>query len=355
MNKFIFIFCIIVFLFKTQTVFSNNLIYDVNNIEVSGRVNDNLDKKKLIQSAFKKAFITFINKTLLRNDAMNLYKTEINTIKDLVFAYQIIKEEKNNKKESVLTFNIKFDQKKINNFLAENKIPYADVSNISLTLLPILIKNKNIFIFSENFFYNNWRKKENKTIDSKDILITYNMALENIEDFQYISSNKENLELIDLKKLISLNESKNYAFLLIYFTEDEFRAYVKTSIENKTIDKNFNLKTYPENETKTYEEAIEIIKEEISQIWKSQNLIDVNTPSFLDLFLDVKEVNDYLKIRNIFSSIALIENYFVLEMTNEQTKIRLKYKGKINNLKKKLLENKINIKIVDNIWRASIN
>ena len=70
MNKFFFIFCIIVFLFKTQTVFSNNLIYDVNNIEVSGKLNNDLDKKKLIQSAFKKAFITFVNKTLLKKDAI---------------------------------------------------------------------------------------------------------------------------------------------------------------------------------------------------------------------------------------------------------------------------------------------
>ena len=45
MNKFFFIACIIVFIFKTQTVFSNNLIYDVNNIQVSGKINNNFDKK----------------------------------------------------------------------------------------------------------------------------------------------------------------------------------------------------------------------------------------------------------------------------------------------------------------------
>ena len=61
MNKLFFTFCIIVFLVKTQTVFSNNLIYDVNNIEVSGRIGTDLDKRKLIQSAFKKAFIIFTN------------------------------------------------------------------------------------------------------------------------------------------------------------------------------------------------------------------------------------------------------------------------------------------------------
>ena len=62
MNKFVYICCIIVFLLKTQTVFSNNLIYDVNNIKVSGVINNDSDKEKLLQSAFQKAFTIFINK-----------------------------------------------------------------------------------------------------------------------------------------------------------------------------------------------------------------------------------------------------------------------------------------------------
>jgi hypothetical protein len=356
MNKFLFLFCIIVFLFKTETVFSNNLIYDVNNIEVSGVINNDSDKKKLIQSAFKKAFIGFANKTMLKNDAKILQETKINIIEDLIFAYQIIKDEKSKKNENILTINIKFDQKKISDFLAQKKLSIADVSNISLTLLPVLVKKKSVYMFFENFFYNNWLMNENEeTVNTNDILISYNLALENIEDLQYINLNKDNLELIDIKKLTSLNGAKNYALLIIYFTEDEFRAYIKTSIESKKIDKNFNLKIYPQNETKTYEEAIITIKEEIDQIWKSQNLIDVSTPSFLDLFLDTKQTNNYLNFRNILESIDLIENYSVLEMNNKTTKVRLKYKGKVNKLRDKLLEKNIDIKIIDNTWNASIN
>ena len=355
MNKFFFITCIIVFLFETKTVFSNNLIYDVNNIEVTGKINNDLDKKKLIKSAFQKAFLTFIDKRLLKNDALNLYKTKINTIEDLVFAYQIIKDEKKVRKERVLTINIKFDQKKIINFLAQNRVSYADVRNISLTILPVLIKNKNVLIFDENFFYNNWIKPKNKITNINDTLISYNLALENIEDLQYINSNKENLDLINLKKLTSLNGVKNYALLLIYSIEGKFKAYIKTSIENIEIDKSFNLKKYAGDETRSYEEAILTLKEEITQIWKSQNLIDVSAPSFLDLYLDVKKINDYLKLSSIFDSLDLIQDYFVLETTNEYTKVRLKYNGKINKLRDKLLENKINIKIINNLWRIHIS
>ena len=355
MNFFFSIICIIVFLFKTQTVFSNNLVYDVNNIEVSGKINKNFNKKKLIQSAFQKAFIDFVNKTLLKKDAKNLYETKIDTIEDLVFAYQIIKEEKNENKENILIVNIKFDQKKITDFLAQRRISYADISNISLTLLPVFIRGKDVLMFNENFFYNNWNKDENEKVNTKDALIGYNMALENVEDLQYINSNKENLELINIKELMSLKDIKNYVFLLIYYTEGNFKAFVKSSIENKKIDKSYSLKIYPNDEIKTYENAVKILKEEIVQIWKSQNLIDVNTPSFLNLFFEIKQTNDYLKLRNIFNSIDLIENYSVQEMTNEYVKIKIKYKGKVNKLRDNLLKNKINITIQDNIWKAKIN
>jgi hypothetical protein len=353
MNNFFFIFCIIVFLFKTQTVFSNNLIYDVNNIEIIGKIKNDSDKKKIVQSAFQKAFIIFVNKTLLKKDAKKLYKTKISTIEDLVFTYQIVK--KKRKKENILIVNVKFDQKKIFNFLSQNRISYADVKNISLTLLPVFIKDNNVFMYDDNFFYNNWLKKEIEAENTNDILINYNLALENIEDLQYINLNKENLELVDMKKITSLNTSNNYALLIIYFTEENFKAYVKTYIKKKEINKRIDLKVYSKNETKNYEEAIQTLKEEINQIWKGQNLIDVSTPSFLDLFLDVKKVDDYSKISSIFDSIDLIENYSVSEMTNKYIKIRLRYKGRLNKLNDKLFEKKINIKITDNKWRIRLN
>jgi len=355
MKFFFYIFCIIVFIFKTETLFSKNLNYDVNNIEISGKINNDLDKKKLIEIAFQKAFIIFVNRTLLNEDAIRLHNTKILIIKDLILTYQIVKSERNYKKENFLSVNVKFDQKKINNFLSQKRISYADISNISLTVLPILIKEKDVFLYIDNFIYNNWTKTQDPTEIVNDNLINYNLALENIEDLEYINKNKENLELIDIKKITSLHQEKNYVLLIIYFTEDKFRAYVKTLIENKEIDKNIDLKIYPGNEIKSYKEAILKLKEEISQIWKEQNLIDVNTPLFSDFFLDIKQTNDYVKLRSVLNSMDIIENYSVLEMTNKHVKIRIKYKGKVSKIRDKFIEQKIGIKIIDNIWRSRIN
>jgi hypothetical protein len=352
MNKFFSIFCIILFILKTENVLSSNLLYDVNNVEVSSKIKNNSNKGRLAELAFRKAFIIFINKTLLRDDAISLYKTDTKIIKDLVLTYQIINNKNNNSKENISIFNIKFDSKKVNEFLAKRGISYADISNISLTLLPILIKDKNILLYEENFFHKNWVKSEEIKKNTNEELISYNLALESIEDLEYINNNKENMDLIDIKKINSFNGNINYALVIIYSAEDKFKAFIKTSIKDKNINRNINLSL--DNKNKSYEEAIIILKKEINQIWKEQNLIDVNTPSFLDFFLEIKKIDDYLKLKSILDSIDVIENYSVLEMTNVYSKIRIKYKGKVNKIKDKLSEKKINIKILDNIWKLNI-
>jgi len=354
MNKFFCIFYILLFILKTENVFSNSLIYDVNNIEIKTKINNSLNNKKLIEKAFKKAFIIFVDKTLLKEDALNLHNTKLEIIKNLVFTYQIIENKNKNKVENISFFNIKFDPKKINKFLTERGISYADISNISITVLPVLIENKDILMYEENFFYKNWIEVKNSTTNKREKLISYNLALENIEDLEYINNIKNKIDLIDIKKINSFNGYENFVLLIIYSAEEKLKAFIKTSIKNINIDRNINLDFYSKDKKKTYKEAITTLKKEINQIWKEQNLIDVNTPTFLDFFLETKKLNDYLKLKLILDKIDVIENYSVLEMTNTHLKIRIKYRGKINQIRNKLIEQKINIKITDNVWKLNI-
>lgn len=351
MSKYLFILSIIVFLFKTETVFSAETIYDVNNIQVSGKLNNNLDNNKLIEEAFRKAFLIFINKTLLEKDIETLSKTNIQIIKDFIFTHQITSQKKSIDEEIILTVNVKFDPKKINNYLSINNISYADISEISISILPILRKENNLFIFSDNFFYNEWNKTENDKKNTEAQLINYNLALENAEDLFYINNNRENLELIDINKLNSLSEEKNKIFLILTLNEDA-KVFIKAYFNEKEVIKNITLNN---NSTDDYNSLIMNVKDLINQIWKEQNLIDINTPAYLDIIFDIKKINDFLKFRTFLDTIDIIDNYSILEITNKYAKIRMKYKGKISNLREKFLNEKININIENNEWSLSFN
>ena len=351
MSKYLFILSIIVFLFKTETVFSAETIYDVNNIQVSGKLNSNLDNNKLIEEAFRKAFLIFINKTLLEKDIESLSKTNIQIIKDFIFTHQITSQKKSIDEEIILTVNVKFDPKKINNYLSINNISYTDISEISISILPILRKENNLFIFSDNFFYNEWNKTENDKKNTEAQLINYNLALENAEDLFYINNNRENLELIDINKLNSLSEEKNKIFLIFTLNEDA-KVFIKAYFNEKEVIKNITLNN---NSTDDYNSLIMNVKDLINQIWKEQNLIDINTPAYLDIIFDIKKINDFLKFRTFLDTIDIIDNYSILEITNKYAKIRMKYKGKISNLREKFLNEKININIENNEWSLSFN
>ena len=67
MNKYFFYLIIIVFLAKTGNVFSNQNIFDVDNIEISSKNNTN--RSKLIEHGFKLGFEKLVEKILMNNDA----------------------------------------------------------------------------------------------------------------------------------------------------------------------------------------------------------------------------------------------------------------------------------------------
>ena len=298
MNKFNLIIFIIVFLFKTGNVFSSTSDFNVNNIIVSGNINSNITKEKLLNDAFQKGFDKFINKFLLEEDVVTLNSTKLSQIKNLIFSYQIINNPETNEElnENELMVNLSFDRKKVYNFFISRNISYADLTETSLTIFPVLLENDNLYLYSDNPYYVNWN-------DDNESFIKFSLPLENIEDLEYINKNKNNLELIDINKLYSIDENMNYVFVII---NNSNKALLKSSIYGKKIIKNINLEIDSINKNELYYLSIKKIKKEITQIWKSQNLIDAGSPSFLNILLEIKKSNDFQKIKLALALLLLI-------------------------------------------------
>ena len=115
--------------------------------------------------------------------------------------------------------------------------------------------------------------------------------LENIEIIQKINQSRNNL--LDLKLELIFQEyfDKNLALIFIENFNTEEKIYLKAKIQDKIIVKRFSFQKKDSDKVKFYEKIIINLKEDITNLVKSQNLIDIRTPSFLNVILNLK--NDF--------------------------------------------------------------
>ncbi len=347
MKNFKFIFIILVILSKTGNVLCVESIFTVNNIQVNK--NSYKNKEELINIAFKKGFEKLNNKILLEEDYLKIKNTSLRTIKNLVSHYQIVKKQNiSNKKLELI--NLYFKRDKMNNFYSQNNIKYSDVSGKIVKILPVLLLDNKILIYDNNFFYENWLEDEN---EKKDSSIEYIFPVENLETIAAIKKNQENLEKINLNDVFDSDFEKDTILLIIDYNSQKTNFFLKGFISSKKIIKNLSLKSKSAQKIE-YEEIINFLKKEILELVKSQNIIDVGAPTFLNISLSLGDQNDLFYFQKILSEIDLVENFKVREFNNKFAYINIKYYGKINKIIEKLIKKGLDIKFINNQWSARI-
>lgn len=346
MKFYKYLFIILVIFFKTGNVLSENNLFNVNNIEVINKTSKGY--KETADQAIKKGFKELIGRILLKQDIKKLSNLNFSEIKELVSYYQI-SEDNNNIEINKINYNILFDKDKLHNLFYKREISYSDISNKELYLLPILKKNNQYFIYNQNYFYEKWN--EVSTTD----LIEFILPIENIEIIQKINKNKNNLLDLDLVNLFLEYPNKNLAFILIENNNrNEIKIFLKTRISKKIINKNISLKKENLSNEKFNEKVITEIKDQIINIVKSQNLVDISTPSFLNTKFFFSKKNNLIDLNNRLKKIDLIENVYVQELNNEYVFLKIKYLGKLDKITQKFEEQMIALKFKKNEWNLKI-
>ena len=340
------IFILIVFL-KTKTVLSDNNLFNVNNILLEK--NDKFTNNELANKAIRKGFDQFIEKILLKEDLNKISDLSFANIKQLVTYYQIsnVVEEGNNKE--IVSFSVTFDKDKIHDLFYKRGISYSEISDKELYILPILIKDNEVFVFNNNFFYQNWNK-----IYDED-LIEFILPLENIEIIQSINQNKNNLISIETNDIFKEYSGKNSALIMIeYKANSNTKVYLKTKIQEKKISKGLDFKNQKLKEKDFYKNIITESNKELINIVKSENLIDISTPSFISAKLNLDKKNNLVEFNSRIKKIGLIENIYVQEFNKDYMLLRIKYLGKLNKILNQLKTEKIDLKYINNQWFIKI-
>ena len=336
-------FFILIVFFKTETLFSEKNLFNVNNIEL--KKSDNITNNALADQAIKKGFDQLIEKILLKEDRNKLTDLNFLSIKQLVIYYQVSNILDKESKEQLVNFSITFDKDKIHNLFYKRGISYSEVSDKDLYILPIHIKENEIFIFNNNFFYENWNKIYN------DNLIEFILPLEKIEIIQNINENKNNLINLNVSELFQEYGNKNLAFILIEdSTNGNQKIYIKSIIQNKKISKNINLKKLNLSTKSFNEKIIKETKKELIDLVKSKNLIDIRTPSFLNVRLNVSKNSNLVELNSRIKNIDSVENVYVQDFNMNYMNLRIKYLGKLEKLISLLKIENVDLQQINDQW-----
>ena len=134
----------------------------------------------------------------------------------------------------------------------------------------------------------------------------------------------------------------------------EEKIYLKSKIGGKTVLKNIIVKRMNLNEKAFYKKIIIEVRQELINLIKSQNLIDVRVPSFLNAHLEISNSNNLVELNARLKKIDSIENVYIQEFNNDLVVLKIKYLGKIDKIIKKMETEKIILKFVDEVWSIKI-
>ena len=337
------IILILIVFSKTGNLLSENNLFSVNNIKLEKK--EKTTNKELADLAIQKGFNQLISKILLQDDYEKLSDLKFSSIKQLVTYYQISKVLEKGQEQDLVNFNVTFDKDKIHNLFYNKGILYSEILDKEIFILPIFIRDNEIFVFNNNFFYKNW-----KEIYEND-LIEFILLLENIEIIHQINRNTDTLISLKLENLFKEYLNKNIALIIIEEKENkEKKAYIKAKIQEKKISKSLSFNDQKSDQDILYKKIIIELKKELINLIKSENLIDIRTPSFLNVKLDLDKRGNLVDLNLRLQNIDLIENVYVQEFNKDFMNLRVKYLGKLDKLINQLKNEKINLQLKNDQW-----
>ena len=346
MKNIIFIASILIILFKTGNVLSNTSIFNVNNIQISKEFSQN--KEKLVNQAFKKAFDELSYRLLLKEDYQKVTNLDLSEIKKLISYYQISNLNLQKEKEKKINVNVFFDKDKMYNFFYKRNILYSDSINTEVIIFPLLKERDQYFFYTKNYFYKVWNSTSSE-------LMQFILPAENIEEIQKINSYKDNILRLDIFDFFKEYANENVVFANIEINENIAKIYLKSRIEGQKINKNLLVEKKINSSQKDFYDLIILeVNFIIKDLVKSQNLIDVRTPSFLNVKIQLDDKKNLIEFNNRIKKIDLVENFYVQQLNKDFVLIKIKYFGKIKKIIKKFQDQNINLKILNGEWQLKI-
>ena len=140
--------------------------------------------------------------------------------------------------------------------------------------------------------------------------------------------------------------------ILVNYRKNKAKVFLKGNISSKQIVKNLIISDPNKNKLE-YQNILFFLKKEILEIVKSQNIINIGTPSFLNVRLNLEKRKDLFIFQNILNELDLFDSFEIIEFSKNYAFIKIKYYGKMNIIREKLIQ-RLDLTLKDNEMIAKV-
>ena len=335
---------LIIFFFSTTKV--EGKAFEIENIEISKPFQMNFDKNEVINDGFKKAFEKLLLIILNSSDQKKIDNIKLNEVRGMINTFSI-NEEKFINEIYYVKLGVSFNKKKIFNFLEKKNVFPSIPTKKDFLFIPIIIdeNEKELLIFSKNYFFTKWMSHKKNFH-----LINYILPTEDLEDQNILKKNFENIEQYNFKKITNKYFLKDSIIALIFKNEKELRILSRISINDKIILKN---ETYPYIDINNPEQVKDIINDlkiVYEDHWKSANQINTSIKLILNIKVDSSKNSKISNFEKILLKEDLIYKFFVSKFDNSFTYYQVVFNGTPHNFIKTMSVKKLNFNTQNKIW-----
>jgi hypothetical protein len=343
---YIFFISYVLFIIIFSTTYLQANTFKVSNIEVSSPFSLNFNKNRVIDKGFQKSFSNLLTMITTSGDKNKIKNTPIKEIKTMVDSFTISAERFVNN-EYFATLETTFNKKNILKFLERKNIfPSMPIKN-KVLLLPILVdvETDNIYLFNDNIFYKKWNT-ENKDYQ----LLDYLLPSEDLEDLNKIQEMSKSIDSYDFSNLIAKYDLDDYIILIIYKSRNEVKILSKINLNNSFKIYNHKYLEIDLDDDDNFQKILENLKITFEDYWKKNNQINTSIKLPLTISINSKKHKKVIKLEEIFSTIDLISDFYILKFDSSTIQYRIVYNGSPKNFLNTMKKNNFDLDVKNKIW-----
>ena len=319
-NFFLFLALLNIF-FSTENSIAKT--FSIKEIEISSPFDASFDKNKIINRGFVEAYEELVLTIVQSKDQKKLQNSSIKEVKSLVETFSIVHESFIDEIYN-LTLNVEFDKRSFFDLLEKKNVFPSSIIKKDLIFFPIEVdEEKNeIFLFSESQLFKNWNLKKEKYHQ-----LNYILPNEDIDDYNLIKKNINNLEDFDFSQISKKYNFEDFIIIIVFKNNQEVRVLNQIVFNNNENLKNFKFKNINFKNLNDLENFIDKQKILFEDYWKLKNII--NTSIKLDLTISVDNSN-ILKIdqfKETLLNIDLVNNFNIFKFDNKQNIYKIIFNG----------------------------